>query len=112
VEQYQIDLVAAAQKARNQMSGKLEELCSHEVPGDTQRNLQIAPTYSSDTFKHILLPVWLLSYTYGGRSWQVVINGYDGKLAGEYPKSWVKISLLILAIVIAILIIVAVSGRR
>jgi hypothetical protein len=112
VEQYQIDLIAAAQNARNQMTAELEQLCSAEVPGDTQRNLQISPTFSADTYKHILLPVWLLSYTYGGRPWQVVMNGYDGKLAGEYPKSWVKITMLVLAILIVILIIVAFGGKR
>jgi hypothetical protein len=26
----------------------------------------------------------------------VVINGYTGAIAGEYPKSWVKILLLVL----------------
>ncbi len=112
VEQYQIDLIAAAQNARNQMTSELEQLCSAEVPGDTQRNLQIAPAFSADTYKHILLPIWLLSYSYGGRAWQVVINGYDGKLAGEYPKSWVKITILVLAILMVILIIVALGGKH
>src|SRR5882762_11705454 len=39
VEQYQIDLVAAAQNSRNIMEDKTRALCSSEVPGDTQRNL-------------------------------------------------------------------------
>ena len=98
VERYQIDLIAAAQRARELMDGKVGTMCSQQVPGDTHRNLQVAADYSGQTFKHILVPVWLLSYTYGARVFQVVINGYTGSIAGEYPKSWVKICFLVLFI--------------
>jgi rubredoxin len=96
VERYQIDLVAAAQEARQDMDEKIERLCSEEVPGDTQRNLQVQSDYSGQTFKHILVPIWLLTYNYGARHFQVVINGFTGSIAGEYPKSWVKITLAVL----------------
>jgi len=97
VERYQIDLVAAAQEARQDMDGEMERLCSAEVPGDTQRNLQVENDYSGQTYKHILVPIWLLSYNFGAQTYQVVINGYTGAIAGKYPKSWVKITLAVLA---------------
>ncbi len=96
VERYQIDLVAAAQHSREIMDGKLQAMCANQVPGDTHRNLAVTADYSGQTFKHILVPVWLLSYKYGARAFQVVINGHTGAIAGEYPKSWVKILLLVL----------------
>lgn len=97
VERYQIDLVRAAQHAREAMDGKTRALCAQEVPGDTHRNLDVDADYSRQTFKHILAPVWLLSYNYGSRNFQVVINGFTGTIAGEYPKSWIKIFLALLA---------------
>jgi DNA-directed RNA polymerase subunit RPC12/RpoP len=97
VERYQIDLVAAAQKARDRMDEQVRQLCAAQVPGDTHRNLQTFPNYSAQTFKHILTPVWLLTYNYGAKRFQVVVNGYTGAIAGEYPKSWVKILLAVLA---------------
>jgi hypothetical protein len=57
----------------------------------------VSSDYRGRTFKHILVPVWLASYTYGTRSFQVVINGYTGKMAGEHPYSWVKILFAVLA---------------
>ncbi len=102
VERYQIDLVAAAKEARDEMQEKMEGLCAAQVPGDTHRNLEVEDDYSGQTFKHILVPIWLLSYNYGAQNFQVVINGYTGTIAGKYPKSWVKISLAILAVMIAI----------
>src|SRR6185295_12164297 len=78
VERYQIDIVAAAQRAREGMDAKTTALCGAEVPGDTHRNLDVDTDYSRQTFKHILVPLWLLTYNYGPRTFQVVINGYTG----------------------------------
>jgi hypothetical protein len=88
------------------MTKQLYEMCAAQVPGDTYRNLNIHPVFSARTFKHILVPVWLLSYTYGNRPWQVVVNGYTGKMAGEYPKSPWKIALLVLIAIIVVIILV------
>jgi len=111
VERYQIDLVAAAQQAREEMNAELERLCAAQVPGDTHRNLQVYADYSGQTFKHILVPIWLLSYDYGRRAFQVVINGYTGSIAGQYPKSWVKITLAILAMLAAIGFVILLKGQ-
>jgi Zn finger protein HypA/HybF involved in hydrogenase expression len=111
VEQYQIDLVAAAQHSRKMMDQKLYQLCAAEVPGDTYRNLQVQADYSRQTFKHVLLPVWMLTYNYGAKVFQVVVNGYTGEIAGEHPLSWVKVTILILVVALAVLIIVLVTGN-
>jgi hypothetical protein len=106
VEQYQIDLISAAKHAREVMDGKTRQLCASQVPGDTHRDLQVHADYSGQTFKHILVPVWLLAYTYRTSRYQVVVNGYTGAIAGRYPKSWIKITLLIVGILAAIGLIV------
>lgn len=107
VERYQIDLLAAARAARERMDAETRALCSREVPGDTQRNLDVDADYSGQTFKHILVPIWLLTYNYGPRNFQVVINGYTGVIAGKYPKSWVKILFAVLVVLIVVGIIFA-----
>ncbi len=95
VEHYQIVLFDAAQQARVAMNGRLEQMCAAQVPGDTYRNLRIDPNYSGETFKHTLVPVWLLAYNYGPKTYQVVVNGYTGRIAGEYPISYWKVFFLI-----------------
>jgi hypothetical protein len=102
VERYQIDLRAAAAKSLEQMKATLRHLCGQQVPGDTYRNLQVDATFSNQRFKHILAPVWLVSYVYHAKSYQVIVNGVTGKIAGERPWSWVKITLLVLLILIVI----------
>jgi len=105
VEHYQVALAEAARRAREAMDQKLTELCGRQVPGDTYRNLNIGPNYSDRTFKHILTPIWLLSYTYGRRTFQVIANGYTGAIAGQYPKSPWKIALAVLAAIALILLL-------
>lgn len=112
VEQYQIDLIAAAQRSREQMDRKLEQICSGQVPGDTQRGLQVDADYRDQTFKHILVPVWLLTYTYGAKNFMVVINGYTGQIAGKYPLSWIKITLVVLLAIIVVLIIILIANNN
>jgi hypothetical protein len=102
VEHYQVVLLEAAQKSQQEMEQALTSMCAAQIPGDTYRNLSIHPVYSDRTFKHILVPVWLLVYTYGAKPFQVVINGYTGKMAGHYPKSAWKIALLVLSILAAV----------
>jgi hypothetical protein len=111
VEQYQIDLVQAAADSKGRMTEKLREMCAREIPGDTYRNLRIFPSFSSQTFKHTLLPVWLLSYNYGTKTYQVAVNGATGKITGEYPLSWVKITIAIL-LALALLLLLLRFGER
>ena len=111
VEHYQVVLVDAAQRSKDLMTEKLQGMCAQEVPGDTHRNLEIFPTFSGETFKHILVPVWLLTYIYGNKPWQVVVNGYTGRMAGEYPKSFWKIAALVVVILIVVLFLIVAAGE-
>jgi predicted RNA-binding Zn-ribbon protein involved in translation (DUF1610 family) len=111
VERYQIDLIGAAQRARAQMDAKLQAMCASQVPGDTYRNLVVHADYSKQTFKHILAPVWLLTYSYGAGKFQCVMNGVTGAVRGEYPKSPWKIALIVIAVIIVVMILASMSGK-
>jgi hypothetical protein len=112
VEHYQVVLLDAARQAREEMNDELRALCSREVPGDTQRNLEISPTYTKETFKHILVPAWLLTYTYGRRVFQVVANGYTGTIAGKYPKSPWKIAAAVFVVVVIGIILLVLTQQQ
>jgi len=104
VEHYQVVLFDAAGQSEKQMRAQLERMCAAAVPGDTHRHLRIDPQYSGRTFKHLLVPVWLLAYVYGTKPYQVVVNGSTGKIAGEYPKSVWKILMLVLVAIVLIVL--------
>ena len=112
VEHYQVVLLEAAQASEAQMHEKLESMCAAQVPGDTYRNLVIHPTYSAQTFKHILVPVWLLTYTYGARVFHLLVNGATGRMAGEYPKSFWKVFFLFVGIIILVVIFLMLQSEQ
>jgi predicted RNA-binding Zn-ribbon protein involved in translation (DUF1610 family) len=100
VERYQIDLVNAAKTARDRMSS------------ETDRFLRVQAQFDNQTFKHILVPVWLLSYTYGTTTYQVLINGYTGDIAGKYPKSFWKIFFLVIALLCVVGLVLFFGNRH
>jgi len=112
VEHYQVVLLDAAQRSLDQMHAKLVAMCSQQVPGDTQRNLQIAPEYSDRTFKHVLVPVWLLTYDYRAKPYQVIVNGYTGAIAGRRPYSGWKIAFAVLLAILIGLMVLWLNGQQ
>lgn len=103
-EQYQIDLKIANEAANERMEAALHEMVARRIGGDRQRNIQTDNTYREQTFKYVLLPIWLLHYTYQGRSFQVIVNGCTGYIAGKTPVSIYKV---IGAILLGILALIA-----
>jgi hypothetical protein len=72
----------------------------------------VSTDYSLQTFKHILVPLWLLTYNYGARAFQVVINGFTGAIAGKYPKSWLKILFAVLGLLLAAGLVALITSHR
>ena len=111
VERYQVDLREATTQGRRQMQHEMEAMCARQVPGNTYRNLMVDTQFTGCTFKHVLVPVWLVRYTYGHRVFQVVVNGYTGRVAGERPYSWMKIAFAVLAVVLLLAALALFQGR-
>ena len=54
-------------------------------------------TFRDVRWKHILLPMWSVTYDFRGKSYAVLINGQSGRIAGRAPYSWLKITLAVIA---------------
>jgi ribosomal protein S27E len=111
VERYQVDLRNASDTSRGQMDQAMYAMCDRQVPGDTHRNLNVHTDYSARTFKHILVPVWVITYTFGPRVFQVIVNGFTGTVAGDRPTSWIKIFFYIILPLLIALSIFLLSQR-
>jgi hypothetical protein len=42
---------------------------------------------------------------YGRTSYQVVVNASNGRMGGTFPISWVKVALIVMAILIVLMIV-------
>jgi predicted Zn-ribbon and HTH transcriptional regulator len=101
-ESYQIPLVEGWGLGKDILYSRERSACDSEVPGDTHRNLNVSTQLSNLTYKHVLLPVWVASYRYRDKAYQFMINGQSGKVEGQKPISWIKVTI---AVVIAIIVI-------
>jgi len=101
-EVYSVELNEGWQSGQKLISEQIRMMAMQALGGDTQRNLQVKTERSGETFKHIILPVWLASYRFNNKIYRFVINGQTGKVYGDKPISWLKIVLLILLFVLFI----------
>lgn len=69
------------------------------IGGDDQRVHDIDSQYDAITYKHLLLPVWLLAYRYRDQAYRVFINASTGEVQGERPYSAWKIAFAVIAVV-------------
>ena len=94
---YEIELDEGFGEAKQRIDKALDSDVRRRIGGDTQRVHSINSRYEAITFKHLLLPVWLMAYRYHEKTYQVMINAGTGEVQGERPYSWVKITLAVLA---------------
>lgn len=95
-ETYQVDLEAGFDIAKDKMERVIRQDVRRDIGGDKQRISSLNTKYSSITFKHIMLPIWISAYRYKEKSYRFLINGQTGKVQGERPWSWIKITLAVL----------------
>ena len=109
-EAYQIGLKASFVTAKQLIEGKVQQLVRADIGGDHQRITTINTQYSHLTFKHILLPMWVSAYIYGGKTYRFVVNGQTGEVQGESPKSGWKVFFLVCGILFVLFVFLAVFG--
>jgi hypothetical protein len=95
-EGYQIQLDEGFGDAQAKMRRVIEGDVRRDIGGDLQRINSLQTQYGNVTFKHVLLPIWVAAYRYGGRSYRFVVNGQTGEVDGERPYSKFKIAFAIL----------------
>lgn len=96
---YDIELENGFQLACSRIDEALRADVRRRIGGDRQRIHNIDTSHQAITYKHLLLPVWMMGYKYQGKSYQVVINGATGEVQGDRPYSFWKIALTVLVFV-------------
>lgn len=98
-EIYSLDIIEGYRIADQKMDDALRDMASNHLGGDTQRSLRVNAQKWDQTYKHVLLPTWLCTYQYAGKSYQFAVNGQTGKIAGKKPISVIKVTLFVLFLI-------------
>lgn len=108
---YDVELKPGFHDAKQRIDAALEQDVRSRIGGDEQRIHSIQTRYGAITFKHLLLPTWLLAYRYQEKVYQVMINAGTGEVQGERPYSWIKITLAVLVGIAVVAGIAFLSSR-
>ncbi len=92
------------------MKQDIYEACAHLCRDDEYRDLEVETRYTDQTYKHLLLPLWICSYLYKQKTYHFLINGQTGKIYGKKPVSAGKVVLAILLVLLVILLIVLIAN--
>ncbi len=111
-ESYAIDLGSGFVRAQELMDSTIRATIRGDIGGDEQQISWMQPHYNNITFKHVLLPVWILAYRYGSKSYQVVINARTGEVIGTRPYSAWKIATLVVCILLAVGLVALIMAMR
>ncbi len=111
-QRYQTNLKDGFEIAKSKMVPDIRSAICRDIGGDTQRIHSIKTTYHQTTFKHILLPVWMASYRFKNKRYQVMINAQTGEVLGDRPWSVLKIAAAVLSVsLVALVIFLARTGQ-
>jgi hypothetical protein len=92
---YDVPLEGAWETARQQMREQTRRACESQASSSQIRNFSMELDFGSESWRYILLPVYMAAYSYENRSYQVIVNGQTGTIAGQRPVDWKRIWLAV-----------------
>ncbi len=95
---YDIPLAIAWETAKNRMRESAKQSCYSDTGSAHVRNFSMAADFADETWRYILLPVFIAAYRFESKAYQVMINGQTGSVAGQKPVAWWKVWLAIAAL--------------
>jgi DNA-directed RNA polymerase subunit RPC12/RpoP len=101
-EGYTVALADGHATARDRMAEVIRRDVARDIGGDEQRIDEIDTDWRGETFKHLLLPVWMAAYKYNGKSYRFVVNGQTGEVQGERPWSIWKIGVAVVLVAVLV----------
>lgn len=92
---YDIPLPTAWDTARAKMRELIREACYDDTPTSRVRNFSMQADFDEETWRYILLPVFIAAFRFEKKVYQVMVNGQTGAVAGQKPVAWWKVWLAI-----------------
>ena len=92
---YDLKLPDAWDEAKARMREQGKDACREDIHSPHVRNFSMKADFSDETWRYVLLPVYIAAYKFEEKIYQVMVNGQTGAVAGQKPVAWWKIWLAI-----------------
>ncbi len=71
--------------------------CRAQASTSQIRNFSMSIDFGDESWRYVLMPVYLAVYRYNDQAYQIMINGQNGSIAGQRPVDWTKVWLAVAA---------------
>lgn len=105
-ERYDKSLDGSWQEAKSVMQNSLRAMIVSRYNADVVDYVDMDCRFADNTYKYVLVPIWVFNYIYSNKNYACIINGRSGRMIGKYPKSGLKIGGIAIAVAAAIAAIV------
>ena len=105
-EEYSVSREEALAVTQQEFRTRERNAISRFLPGDIQSGLTVQTELEVGGSDLILLPIHVLSYRYGDKIYRFLVNGQTGKMHGEKPWSSSRITAVVIAVALLMLIVI------
>lgn len=104
VEHYADTLATCEKIAQETIDAMIRRDILSQYNYDGVDKLDIKTVYSNKVFNYLLVPIYKFEYTYKNKPYSTYMNGQNGKIDNNLPKSIPKIILTVLIVMLIILL--------
>lgn len=91
---YATPLIEAWKRARGRMELRITSEVRSRIGGDSHRIDEQETQWNALSYKHVLLPVYIASIPHEKKVHRIIVNGANGRVAGDRPWSLHKFAAL------------------
>jgi Zn finger protein HypA/HybF involved in hydrogenase expression len=106
---YDIQLKPAWEVGKRRMREEAKDACYGRIHSSHVRNFSMTADFDQERWRYVLLPVYLVTYTFAEKTYHAMVNGQTAAVAGQKPVSWLRVWLAI-ALVLAPGTLVGLAG--
>ena len=92
---YDVSLQPAWEDGKRTMRERAKTACYHQMSTSHVRNFNMSADFADESWRYMLLPVYIAAYKFDQKTYQVMVNGQSGLVAGQKPVAWWKVWLAI-----------------
>ena len=81
------------EQAKADISDELKREIARRHHADVVGYINVNTRHSGVTYKYVLLPVYVLNYSYKGKKYVIYANGSTGRMEGKAPVSGLKVAI-------------------
>lgn len=110
-EKRDIEMESLRKRAQEDVEEYVRELIKESCSEYSSVHIESISTKNlNKDWRYTLLPVWVITYKFGGKIYPYAMNGQTGKMYGSLPASYKRLALLVGIVAAAIIVIGTIGG--